>query len=73
MDPTPPGYLADQLVRLERLLDLQREHKDELNQEGYRLLNHAVFTTFIECREYGGEEMALALISGRKVFAEVNG
>ena len=41
--PSPPaGWLGAQLRRLQRLLDLQGEHSENLNPGGRRLLNHDI-------------------------------
>lgn len=65
---TPPAeWLGAQIRRLERLLDLQREHSANLNHSGRRLLNHAIFVTYVECRESGGRDMALAILDGERL------
>ena len=65
---TPPaGWLGTQIRRLERLIDLQREHSANLNHSGRRLLNHAIFVTYVECRDSGGRDMALASLDGERL------
>jgi hypothetical protein len=64
-EPAPPllgGWLGQQLQRLQRLLALRDAHATHLNDEGRRLLDHAIFTTFVDCRELGGEQLASSLL-----------
>ena len=61
--PLPGGWLGQQLQRLQRLLALRDAHVSHLNDEGRRLLDHAIFTTFVDCRELGGETLAAALLT----------
>jgi len=61
--PLPGGWLGQQLQRLQRLLALRDVHATLLNDEGRRLLDHAIFTTFVDCRELGGEGLASALLT----------
>lgn len=61
--PLPGGWLGQQLQRLQRLLALRDAHAAHLNDEGRRLLDHAIFTTFVDCRELGGEILAAALLT----------
>ncbi len=57
----PPGWLGAQLRRLQRLLDLQLEHSENLNPGGRRLLNHAIFVTYVELR--GENPLTIALLT----------
>ena len=61
--PPPGGWLSEQLQRLQRLLALRDAHASNLNSEGRRLLDHAIFTTFVDCRDLGGEARASALLT----------
>ena len=65
--PPPGGWLGEQLQRLQRLLALRDAHASNLNSEGRRLLDHAIFTTFVDCRDLcrdlGGEARASALLT----------
>ena len=61
--PPPGGWLGQQLDRLQRLLALRDAHEAHLNDEGRRLLDHAIFTTFVDCRDLGGEARASALLA----------
>ncbi len=62
----PAGWLGIQLRRLERLLSLQRAHAEELNASGHRLLQQATFTTYMECRELGGEQLAAEMLAAHQ-------
>lgn len=44
--------------RLERLIRLRREHEPELNSQGVRLLDRAIFATYCACRETGQQKKA---------------
>ena len=46
------------LRRLERLLGLRRKHELELNRQGLRLLDRAIFAAYCACRDAGVEETA---------------
>lgn len=50
------------LQRLERLLRLRREHEPDLNKQGLRLLDRAVFAAYCDCRDNGVDEKARRLI-----------
>lgn len=51
------------LGRLRRLLQQRVERSAALNTDGIRLLDHAIFSTYCDCRTLGGEVMAQGLIS----------
>jgi hypothetical protein len=61
LEPAPLRRLL--LKRLERLLRLRREHEPELNRQGLRLLDHAVFAAYCSCREVGADGEARQVIS----------
>jgi hypothetical protein len=48
--------------RLQRLLRLRSEHCDELNPQGIRLLDRAIYATYRDCIEYGAEQRARTLM-----------
>ena len=50
------------LSRLRRLLQHRVERAAALNPEGIRLLNHAIFSTYCDCRTLGGQAIAQGLI-----------
>jgi len=52
------GYLA----RLRRLLKLRRQHEQELNEQGLRLLDRAIFAAYCDCRDAGLHRQAVTLL-----------
>lgn len=48
------GYLA----RLRRLLRLRRDHFDELNDQGLRLLDRSIFAAYCDCIDIGQGDAA---------------
>ena len=48
--------------RIERLLRLRREHDQELNSQGIRLLDRAIFAAYCACREAGLEDTAKSIL-----------
>ena len=50
------------LERLERVLKLRMRHDEELNPQGIRLLDHAVFAAYCDCRDLGIETQARELV-----------
>ncbi len=48
--------------RIERLLRLRREHEPELNSQGIRLLDRAIFAAYCACREAGVEDKAKSIL-----------
>lgn len=69
----PGGWLGQQLQRLQRLLALRAAHAAHLNAEGRHLLDHAIFTTFVDCRELGAETLASALLAQEGLTAATAG
>ena len=63
----PPGWLGAQLRRLQRLLDLHLEHSENLNPGGRRLLNHAIFVTYVDCVDSGGSDAAREILRGDRI------
>ena len=57
-DSDPAALRAVYLERLERLLSLRQKHEPELNRQGLRLLDRAIFAAFCACREVDAEERA---------------
>lgn len=58
----PDALRASYLARMKRLLRLRRQHQHELNERGLRLLDHAIFAAYCDCREVGAEREARALL-----------
>ncbi|HZP57046.1 MAG TPA: hypothetical protein VFC53_05775 [Dehalococcoidia bacterium] len=52
------GYLN----RLRRLLRLRRDHFDELNEQGLRLLDRSIFAAYCDCLDIGQGEAARAVL-----------
>ncbi len=53
-DQLREGYLN----RLRRLLRLRRDHFDELNEQGLRLLDRSIFAAYCDCLDIGQGEAA---------------
>ena len=66
-DGAMPAAESAQLLlpRLERLVALRSLHVEHLNDEGRRLIQRAIFSTYVDCRELGLADDARALISER--------
>ncbi len=52
------GYLT----RLRRLLRLRRDHFDELNEQGLRLLDRSIFAAYCDCIDIGQGDAAKAVL-----------
>jgi hypothetical protein len=52
------GYLQ----RLRRLLRLRRDHFDELNEQGLRLLDRSIFAAYCDCIDIGQGDAAKAVL-----------
>jgi hypothetical protein len=51
------------LSRLQRLLRLRRQHEQDLNQHGVRLLDHSIFAAYCDCRDLGAEGQARTILT----------
>jgi hypothetical protein len=49
--------------RLERLIRLRREYREDLNPLGIRLLDRAIYATYRDCIDYGAVAQAEALMA----------
>ena len=58
LDSDPVSLKSVYVDRIERLLRLRREHEQELNGQGIRLLDRAIFAAYCACREAGVEHEA---------------
>jgi hypothetical protein len=47
----PASLRAVYLQRLQRLLRLRRQHEQELNKQGLRLLDRSLFAAYCACRD----------------------
>lgn len=52
------------LRRLERLIRMRRDYREDLNPLGIRLLDRAIEATFQDCIDFGGEKEARNLMTG---------
>ena len=52
------GYLN----RLRRLLRLRRDHFEELNDQGLRLLDRSIFAAYCDCIDIGENEAARSVL-----------
>lgn len=57
-DQLRDGYLS----RLRRLLRLRRDHYEELNEAGLRLLDRSIFAAYCDCLDIGQGEEARAVL-----------
>ena len=65
---TEPEQLRNVYVgRMERLLRLRSEHAEELNGQGLRLLDRAIFAAYCACREAGVEHEAKNILHDANV------
>ena len=51
------------LSRLQRLLRLRRQHEQDLNQHGVRLLDHSIFAAYCDCRDLGAGSRARSILT----------
>jgi len=59
----PTSQLRDgYLNRLRRLLRLRRDHLDELNDQGLRLLDRSIFAAYCDCIDIGEGDAARAIL-----------
>lgn len=58
VESDPDSLKSVYVARMERLLRLRQEHEPELNSQGIRLLDRAIFAAFCACREAGVEDKA---------------
>jgi hypothetical protein len=49
--------------RLERLIRLRGEYREDLNPLGLRLLDRAIYSTYRDCIDYGAEVEAKVLMA----------
>ena len=58
-----PDQLRDgYLNRLRRLLRLRRDHFDELNEQGLRLLDRSIFAAYCDCLDIDQGEAARTIL-----------
>jgi hypothetical protein len=57
-DQLREGYLQ----RLRRLLRLRRDHFEELNEQGLRLLDRSIFAAYCDCLDIGQGDAARSVL-----------
>jgi len=62
------GYLS----RLRRLLRLRRDHMDELNEQGLRLLDRSIFAAYCDCIDIGQGDAARAVLKDVRLTLAVS-
>lgn len=67
-----PEQLRDgYLQRLRRLLRLRRDHFDELNEAGLRLLDRSIFSAYCDCLDIGQGEAARAVLKDVRLTVSI--
>ena len=59
---TPEQLRDGYLNRLRRLLRLRRDHFDELNEQGLRLLDRSIFAAYCDCIDIGQGDAAKSVL-----------
>ncbi len=54
------------LGRLQRLIRLRREYREDLNPLGLRLLDRAIDATFRDCVDYGASDAAEPIMAAHR-------
>jgi hypothetical protein len=58
-----PEQLRDgYLTRLRRLLRLRRDHLEDLNEQGLRLLDRSIFAAYCDCIDIGEGDAARSVL-----------
>ncbi len=61
--PASPAQLREGYIsRLRRLLRLRRDHFEELNDQGLRLLDRSIFAAYCDCLDIGEGDAARAVL-----------
>src|SRR5436190_24041083 len=63
------GYLS----RLRRLLRLRRDHFEELNEQGLRLLDRSIFAAYCDCLDIGHGEAAKGVLKDVRLTLSLTG
>ena len=53
--------------RLERLMRLRKEYREDLNPLGLRLLDRAIYATYRDCLDFGAEQKARQIMARHPV------
>lgn len=59
---TVPQLREGYISRLRRLLRLRRDHFEELNDQGLRLLDRSIFAAYCDCLDIGEGEAARGVL-----------
>jgi hypothetical protein len=51
------------IARLERLLRMRKDYREDLNPLGLRLLDRAIDSTYRDCVDFGAADQARAIMS----------
>ena len=54
------------LNRLERLIRLRREYREDLNPLGFRLLDRSIYATYQDCIDHGAADRARAVMAAHE-------
>jgi hypothetical protein len=55
------------VARLERLIRLRKDYREDLNPLGLRLLDRSIYSTYRDCVDYGAGKEARALMDQHPV------
>jgi hypothetical protein len=70
---TPEQLRDGYLNRLRRLLRLRRDHYDELNDQGVRLLDRSIFAAYCDCIDIGQAEAARNVLKDVRLTVSLSG
>ena len=70
---TPDDLRDGYLNRLRRLLRLRRDHFDELNEQGLRLLDRSIFAAYCDCIDIGQGDAAKAVLKDVRLTLSLRG
>jgi hypothetical protein len=68
-DQLRDGYLS----RLRRLLRLRRDHFEELNEQGLRLLDRSIFAAYCDCLDIGQGAAAKSVLKDVRLTLSLSG
>ena len=54
------------VTRLQRLIRMRQDYREDLNPLGFRLLDRAIDATFQDCIDYGAADEARAIMAKRR-------
>jgi hypothetical protein len=74
IDRARPEQLRDgYLSRLRRLLRLRRDHFEELNEQGLRLLDRSIFAAYCDCIDIGQGDAAREVLKDVRLTLPIGG